>query len=263
LRLLNRYFCQSRILRSWFINWLHLLVYSHLLSSRSASACANTMRRIFALTLFVLATMFTYAQDDAPLFKTEAASAFVWGEDGISGAVSSSVKDPLTGNAIHKLTHGGVEVSSRAGFERLGSGKAGEVLSFATTIVNNTGFELSVRQGGASVDGQIALPLPVVLAKYGLNKRQRNQVWDLANMSCFSSGFLPNEVFLSLNASTKILAPRTSLTVSSVVKDPRNYSVICSSEGCFPKGTIRFSVTVNATDFVFVWPGREVVYCGK
>jgi len=222
------------------------------------------MRKIFALALFVLAsTLFTYAQDDAPVFKTEAASAFVWGEDGLSGAISSSVTDPVTGNAIHKLTHGGVEVSSRAGFERVGSGKSGEVLSFATTIVNNTESELSVRQGGASVDGHITLPLPVVLAKDGLNKRQGNQVWDLASMSCFSSGFFPNEVFLSPNASTKVLAPRNSLTVSSVVKDPRNYSVICSSEGCFPKGTIRFFVTVNATDFVFVWPGREIVYCGK
>jgi len=221
------------------------------------------MRGIFALTLIVLASMITYAQDDAPLFKTEAASAFVWGEDGLSGAVSSSVKDPFTGNAIHKLTHGGVEVSSRAGFEKTGSGKAGEVLSFATTIVNNTEFELSVRQGGASVDGHITLPLPAVLAKDGPSRRQRNQVSDLASMNCFSSGFLPNEVFLSPNTSTKVLAPGNSLTISSVVKDPRNYSVICSAEGCFPKGTIRFFVTVNATDFVFVWPGRQVVYCGR
>jgi hypothetical protein len=223
------------------------------------------MRKIFAVTLFIFASLFTYAQDDVPVFKTEAASAFVWGEDGLSGAVSSSVTDPVTGNAIHKLSHGGVEVSSRAGFERVGSGKAGEVLSFATTIVNNTESELSVRHGGASVDGRITLPLPVVFAKVGLSKRQRNQVWDLASMNCFSSGFLPDEVFLSPNASSKVLAvtPKNSLTVSFVVKDPRNYSVICSAGGCFPKGTIRFFVTINATDFIFVWPGKEVVYCGK
>jgi hypothetical protein len=226
----------------------------------------TTMRKIFVLALFVLASrLFTYAQDDVPVFKTEAAGAFVWGEDGLSGAVSSSVTDPVTGNAIHKLTHGGVEVSSRAGFERVGSGKAGEVLSFATTIVNNTESQLSVRHGGASVDGRITLPLPVVFSKDGLSKKQRNLVSDLASLNCFSSGFLPEEAFLSPNASLKVLAvtPKNSLTVSFVVKDPRNYSVICSAEGCFPKGTIRFFVTVNATDFVFVWPGREFVYCGK
>ena len=222
------------------------------------------MRKIFAVALFVLtSTLFAFAQDDAPVFKTEAASAFVWGEDDLSGAVSSSVTDPLTGNAIHKLSHGGVEVSSRAGFERLGAGKAGEALSFVTTIVNNTESTLSVRQGGASIDGRVALPLPVVFSKDGLNKKQRSQIWELGSMNCFSGGFIPTEVFLSPNASSKVLAPRNSLIVSSVVKDPRNYSVTCSAEGCFPKGTIRFFVTVNATDFVFVWPGRDVVYCGK
>jgi len=224
------------------------------------------MRKTFVVALFVLtSTLFTYGQDDVPVFKTESASAFVWGEDGLSGAVSSSLTDPVTGSAMHKLSHGGVEVSSRAGFEMVGSGKAGEVLSFAATIVNNTDSELSVRHGGASIDGRITLPLPVVFSKGGLNKRQRNLVWDLGSMNCFSSGFLPDEAFLSPNASSKVLAvtPKNSLTVSFVVKDPRNYSVTCSAEGCFPKGTIRFFVTVNATDFVFIWPGREVVYCGK
>jgi hypothetical protein len=226
----------------------------------------NFMRYTFAIAITFLAlTLITFAQDEVPTFKAEAASAFVWGEDSLPGAVSPSVPDPLTGNPIHKLNHGGVEVSSRAGFETLGLGEAGELLSFTTTIVNNTESDVSVGHGGASVDGRIASALPLILTNKKLSKKERNQVWELASMNCFSSGFLENETFFSPNASSKVftVAPKKALTVSFVAKDPRYYSVLCSTEGCYPKGTVRFSVTVNAADFVFTWPGRAMVYCGK
>jgi hypothetical protein len=224
------------------------------------------MRRTLAVTLAVLGfTLITFAQNDPPIFRAEAASAFVWGEDNPSGAVSSIIQDPVTGNAIHKLSHGGIEVSSRAGFESIGLGEAGELLSFTTTIVNNTESELSVRQGGASVDGHMALPLSVVPANNALGKRGRKQVLELARMYCFSSGYLPNGEFFSPNSASKAftVTPKAALMVSFVTKDPRYYSVLCSVEGCYPKGTIRFSVTINTTDFVFIWPGRAVVYCGR
>jgi|SRR5579863_3613284 len=226
----------------------------------------TAMQHSFAVSLAVIAlTVFTHAQDDLPVFKTEATSAFVWGQDSPPGGVSSSIVDPVTGNAIHKLNHAGIEVSSKAGFETVGSGGAGELLSFTATIANNTESDLSVRHGGASVDGRIALPLAVVHTKKGFSKKQRSQVVEVASMNCFSSGFLPNETFLSPDASSTAftVTPKKALTVSFVVKDPRYYSVLCSAEGCFPKGTIRFSVTVNTTDFVFIWPGRSMVYCGK
>jgi hypothetical protein len=189
----------------------------------------------------------------------------VWGEDNRPGTASSIVRDPLTGNAIHKLKHGGIEVSSRAGFGRVGSGQAGELLNFTTTIVNNTESELSVRQGGASVDGRLTLPLPVVLTKRGLSKKKRNQVWEPASMNCFSSGFLPKDTFWAPKASSKvfIVAPQRALTVSFIAKDPRYSSLLCSVAGCYPKGIMRFFVTVNTTDFVFIWPGWSMVYCGK
>jgi hypothetical protein len=225
----------------------------------------TTIRRTLAVTFaFLVFKFLTFAQNDPPTFKTEAASAFVWEEDNRSGAMSSSIRDPVTGNAIHKLNHGGIEVSSRAGFESIRLGEAGEFLSFTTTIINNTESELSVRQGGASVDGHVALPLSVVRTKKGLSKKERKQAWELARMHCFSNGFLPNEDFFSPNASSKVftVSPKRALTVSFVTKDPRYYSVLCSVEGCYPKGTIRFSVRVNTTDFVFIWPGRTMVYCG-
>jgi len=111
----------------------------------------------------------------------------------------------------------------------------------------------------------VALPLSVVLTTKGLGKKERKQVWDLARMHCFSNGFLPNDEFFSPNSSSKIftVTPKRVLPVSFVTKDPRYYSVLCSVEGCYPKGIIRFSVTVNTTDFVFIWPGRSMVYCGK
>lgn len=237
-------------------------------SIRAASPrlCRITMRRALAITLALLAfTLRTFAQDDPSTFKAKVASAFVWEEDDPSGAVSSSVRDPVTGNAIHKLSHGGIEVSSRAGFERISPGEAGELLTFTTTIVNNTDSALTVRPGGASFDGHLALPLSIVLSKKGLGKRERAQTWELARMHCFAGDSIQTQYFFSPNSSSNafIVTPNTALTVSFVTRDPRNYSVRCSLEGCFPKGIMRFSVTVNATDFVFVWPGRDMVYCGR
>src|SRR5882762_2462023 len=176
----------------------------------------TTMRHTFAVTLVALPlTLLMNAQDDVPTFKTQASSSFVWGKDNGPGAVSSSVRDPLTGNAIHKLNHGGIEVSSRAGFERVGSGQSGELLSFTTTIVNNTESELSVRQGGTSVDGRITLPLPVVLTKKGLSKRERNQVWELASMKCFGSRLHLHEVPTRRSFSSKACALVWCLATSS------------------------------------------------
>ncbi len=224
------------------------------------------MRRTLSLTFASLALAFSaFGQDDLSTFKAEAVNAFVWGEDTRSGAISSSVRDPVTGTAIHKLNHGGIEVSSRAGFEKIAPGEAGEFLNFTTTVVNNTESELTVRNGGASVDGHVVLPLSVVLTKKGLSKKQCKQVWELSKMQCFVNGFLPNEDASSLSTPSKVftLASQKALTVSFVTKDPRDYSVLCSMEGCYPKGTIRFVVVVNAIDFVFIWPGRAMVDCGR
>jgi hypothetical protein len=205
------------------------------------------------------------AQNAIPTFKAEAASAFVWDEDNLSGVVSSSIQDPVTGTAIHRLSHAGIEVSSRAGFERIGMGAAGEFLIFTTTIVNNTGSGLSIRQGAVGVDGHLALPLSIVLTKKGLAKRECNEAWELARLHCFSSGFFPNQSFFSSHSSSEAftVTPNSALTVSFVTKDPRNYSLLCSVEGCYPKGTMRFSITINTTDFVFIWTGRALAYCGR
>jgi hypothetical protein len=224
------------------------------------------MRWPLAAILSVLAlTLLARSQDQIPLFKTGAASAFVWGEDSGGSAVSSSIRDPATGNAIRKLNHGGIEVSAQAGFERAAPERTGELLTLTTTIVNNTASELSVRQGRASIDGHLVAPLPVVLTKKGLHKKERRQVLELASMNCFTSGFLLSKDLLPSSTSSTVLkvAPNSSLTVSFVTKDPHYNSVLCSVEGCYPKGAVRFSVTVNTSDFVFLWRGRDMVYCGK
>jgi hypothetical protein len=224
------------------------------------------MQRIPTITFAVLAfTFLAFAQDDIPTFKAEAASAFVWGEDDPSGAVSSSLQDPVTGKAIHRLRHGGIEVSSSAGFEKIGTGEVGELLIFTTTVVNNTDSRISVRQDTVGVDGHLTLPLSVVLTKKGLGKKESKEAWELPRLYCFASGFFPSQNFFSSNSSSKVftVTPKTVLAVSFVTKDPRNYSLLCSMEGCYPKGTIRFSVTVNSTDFIFIWPGRALTYCGR
>lgn len=204
------------------------------------------------------------AQDEVPTFRSEAVSAFVWGEDNPGGALSSRTVDPVTGNELYRLNSAGVEVISRTGYETLGSGKAGALLNVTTTIVNNTPASVSVRMGGASVDGYTVKALSIVSATKGLSKSRRKQVWELQKMACFTNGFLSKDLFSPDPAAEGFqVAPGNALTVSFVTKDPRHYSLRCSTDGCFPTGTMRFSVTVNTTDFIFVWPGRSAVYCGR
>ena len=222
--------------------------------------------------LFVLAVLtFTpgvFGQGDGPLIKSEVMSAFVWGQDSTSGAVSSTVQDPLTGNAIHTLSYSGVEVSSRIGFERVETDFRGTLLNYSTTIVNNTDATLSVRYGGISVDGHVASPLWVVPAGTKLSKKELKSkpgAVELGKIHCLESGFISSDNFFSASTSSRVLsvAARTALTVSSIVRDPRLYhSILCSVEGCYPTGTIRYYLTVNTKDYVFVWPGRSAIYCG-
>jgi hypothetical protein len=225
---------------------------------------AMKRRPSVALAFFIFA-LSTFAQDNTPTFKVGAKSALVWDTAVPESATSSIVWDPLTGHEIHRLHSDGIEVSSRIGYERLSSGEAGELLNYTTTIANNTDNDLSVQYGGASADGYAALPLWVVLTSKGINKRDRKNVWELDKMHCFKTGFASSENFFSAHALSKTFTVRaqSALTISSVSKDPRRYSVRCSLDGCHVTGTLRFYITVNRKDYVFVWPGRSVVYCGK
>jgi hypothetical protein len=225
---------------------------------------AMTRKLLIALA-FLVSTLGTFAQDEMPTFKAEAKSAVVWDKDALASATSSIVSDPLTGNEIHKLSSGGIEVSSRMGFERIRRSEAGKLLNYTTTIANNTDSDISVQYGGASVDGRVAMPLWVADTNEGLNKRDRKNVWELSKMHCFKSGFASRENFFSAHAPSKTFTVRaqTAVTISSVSKDPRWYPVQCSLDGCHVTGTIRYYITVNRKDFVFVWPGHSVVYCGE
>ena len=166
------------------------------------------------------------------------------------GAISSITQDPLTGDSIPTLSYAGIGVSSQMGFERVGRGQVGDFLGYSTTIVNNTSSIISVSYGGISVDGHAAPPLSVVA---------------LGKLHCFTTGFLSGENFFSANHSSErfTVDPGNAVTISSVVKDPRNYGVRCSVAGCYPTGTTRYFLTVNSQDYVFVWPNRSIAYCGK
>jgi len=227
------------------------------------------MRNACVLALTVLAfTRGISAQSDVPTIRREVRSAFVWGEDAPAGALSSTIRDPLTGSEISRLSHGGIEVSSRIGFEKVSTSEVGEFLGYTTTIVNDTDSTISVRYGGSSIDGHLASPLSIVHGDKNFNdskvKRSRKIV-QFERLHCFTSGFLSSDNFFSGNASSEAfsVSPRTALTVSSIIRDPRNYSIRCSWEGCYPTGTIRYDVRVNSQDYVFVWPGRSAVYCGR
>lgn len=213
---------------------------------------------------FLFATS-TFAQNNVPTFRVNAASALVWNSDSPENVSSSLVWDPLTGREIHRLNSGGVEVSSMVGFERVSLSKAGSLLNYTTTIANNTDSDVSVQYGGASVDGRTALPLRVGPTNKGFKKRDRKEFWELSKMYCFKGGFSSKENYFSAHELSKIfiIPPGTAITISSVTTDPRRSPLLCSLDGCHVTGTIRYYITVNRKDYVFVWPGHSVVYCGE
>lgn len=205
-------------------------------------------------------------QADVPVFKAEVRNTFIWGEDEPAGAISSTIKDPLTGNDILKLKHRGVEVSSRMGFEKLRPEDVSEFIAYSTTIVNNTETELAVERGGITVDGNLVAPLSIDSSIKGVKKKPSKEGMGAVRMGdlhCFKSGTLPSEkAFLVEQPSSEVIVePRSSLTVSGVVKDPRHYPILCSVDGCFPKGTIRYSIRAGGHEYIFTWPGRSVINC--
>jgi hypothetical protein len=200
--------------------------------------------------------------------KIEAVSAFVWGEDSPFGAISSIIQDPLTGHAIRKLAYGLIEVSSQIGFERVSADEVGTYLNYTTTIVNSSDSTLSVQYGGISIDGHaVSLPWVIPPGKKFTKRDSKNKTYvvEPEKMLCFTNGFLSHDHLFSADGASQTLkvSAKTALTVSSVVRDPRSYPLRCSVEGCHPIGTIRYYITVNGQDYVFVWPGRSAVYCGK
>lgn len=226
------------------------------------------MKSAFLLMLAIFAFVPALPGQDAEPIKVEAIRVFVWGQDSPAGAISSTIEDPLTGNAIRKLSYGGVEVSSRLGFERIAAEQSGIFLNYTTTIVNDTSAPLSVRYGGISVDGHPAPLLPLISgAQYRDQKRKgAPNAATFDEMSCFSSGFLSHDHVFSESSKSQVLtvASQGALTVSTVIRDPRQYhTVLCSAQGCHPTGTVRYYLTVGDQDYVFVWSGRAAVYCGK
>ncbi len=206
-------------------------------------------------------------QSDVAIFKVDVRSTFVWGDDTPTGAKSWSIEDPLTGTEILKLAHDGVEVSSRTGFEKLHPQGAVELIAFTTTIVNNTQTQLPVEADGITVDGRRVSLLAVGSSHKGQKgqPRERTKIIESGNLYCFTSGFLSSENFLSKSdpLPTFVVYPGKSLTVSGVIQDPRHYSMLCTVEGCFPKGTMRYAIRVGGHEYVFRWPGRSIVNCGK
>lgn len=200
--------------------------------------------------------------------KVDAVSTFVWGEDSRFGAISSSVQDPLTGHSIHRLKYGPIEVSSRLGFESISPDEVGTYIGYNTTIVNGSDATLSVRYGGISIDG-LAVSLPSATSESRkANKREhrgRANIVAPGKLQCLANGFLSRDHLFAADNVSEILtvSPKTAMTVSSVVRDPRSYPLRCSFEGCRPVGTIRYFLTVDSQDYVFVWPGRDATYCGK
>ena len=218
-----------------------------------------------AAAILLMATQAAAEDATPPKFKVDVSSAFVWGNDTPHGAVSSIIQDPLTGRSVFKLSHGGVNVTSRMGFERVGDGRAGEFLEYATTVVNNTNESITVEYGGIIVDGYAATPPILVADGARAANNDPAKIVAFSSLSCFRNANLATEKVFSAGHLSEVLsvAPGAAFTVSSLVKDPRNYAVRCSIKGCYPTGTIRYYVRIGGHDYVFVWPGTSIADCGR
>jgi hypothetical protein len=216
-------------------------------------------------TTVLLYAIGTVAQNDIPTFKVNTASALVWEIGSPKNSSFSTIWDPLTGREIHRLSSSGVEVSSILGYERISTSKVGSLLNYTTTVANNTDSEVIVQYGGASVDGLAASPLWIAPTNKDFGRRDRKEIWELSKMHCFESGFSSKQNYFSAHELSKTftIRPKTAMTISAVTTDPRHSALLCSVDGCHVTGTIRYYVSVNRKDYVFVWPGRSVVYCGK
>ena len=226
------------------------------------------LKRAFVLLVSFVSAASVSGQDNATVIKAEVVGTFVWGKDARPGAISSTLHDPLTGYSIRKLSYDGIEVSARLAYERVSPNEMGIFLIHTVTIVNSTDAPAVVRYGGVSVDGHAVLPPVVVPPGRELSSKELKKHPDtveIGKMSCFA-GTVSAENLFSANASSRVLtvAPGAALTVSSVFRDPRRYQPLrCSADGCFPTGTIRYYITVNGQDYVFVWPGPSAVNCGR
>lgn len=220
------------------------------------------------VTLFLTLTLAlsAFAQSEGTTFRSEVRNTFIWGEDAPDGAESSSIKDPLTGSEILTLKHAGVEVTSRMGFQKLDA-QVGELLAYTSTIVNETSAALAVQNGGVAIDGRIVPQLTVVTSHDHLKRQLQKRIdaIETSRLSCFSRGFLASDNFFPHleGMLPLIVQPHTSLTVSSVIRDLRHYSLLCSVDGCFPKGTIRYSIRVGSHEYIFKWPGSSLANCGN
>ena len=226
----------------------------------------NPLKRMTVVAFSGLALLApAFGQSDVATFRVDSRSTFVWGEDMPSGAKSWSVRDPLTGTETLKMSHEGVEVSSRMGFEKLHPEESGELIAFTTTIANNTSMKVSVETGEIAVDGRIAPPLSIDASRKARGEsNSRTNVVRSGKLYCFTSGFLSSENLVGADSpSAFVVGPRSSLSISSVFQDPRHYSILCSLDGCFPKGSIRHAIRVGGHEYIFVWPGRSVVNCGR
>ncbi len=213
----------------------------------------------YAAILIATMSLPSFAQSETTTLRSITLSAVVWDEN-LPTPASSEIIDPVTGASVRSLTHDGIEVHSQAAFRLFRSGRAGELLTFLVTVVNNTDSDAVLTQAGLVIDGSLSLEL--LPETSGTRSDDRPKVeGSLCMEPNVLSGDTPLRPLTRMKPSN--IAPRMASTFRFVAKDPRNYSLLCSPEGCYPKGVMRFYATLNSTDYVFVWKGQALVNCGR
>lgn len=248
---------------------------------RSSRTLPSDALRAQILLIAVLFAVFlpapNVAQESTPAFRTEAESAFVWGQDAPHGAVSSIAQDPLTGRILHKLSYNGVEVSSRLGYEGewLADSKwldhPYDVVISVTTVVNDTSAPVSVFYGGATADGHEVIVI---------GEKSSKQVPYLARkswheLSCIQNGSVPSEVVIlsGEQGEVVILAGEQGRSQRGISHSTdhwnvqpgssRDASAVTAIQRPNRAAEYRYFVRVNNKDFVFPWRMVEAQLCGN
>jgi S1-C subfamily serine protease len=153
--------------------------------------------------------------------RVETQMAFVWGQDGTNGAVSSYTTDPLTGKNVETLSYRGIAVTLSVRYfdcPWMGWCHTESYLTFT----NHSGNDITVRYGDTVLTGGKAMRLKQ------------------ACVDCRETKAKDNPKNLDL------------LTAGHTIRDRTSYMVSLAFD--WPNSTVRQSFLIDGHDFVFLIP---------
>jgi hypothetical protein len=84
---------------------------------------------------------------------------------------------------------------------------------------------------------------------------------------CFTSGYFPSETLFTGEGEALTVAPKRAATASFAAAVPRErrvgFDCVASIGPCLPINEVRYYLRGDGQDYVSIWGGGSVPYCGK